>query len=102
MESAIVPAIYDPTLADEDLRVDTDEAYRMVRRLAREGGMLAGISSGAAVVATLHVGRGLDRGVVVTVFRDGAEKYLSGSFWAVSDCTHADDSPRVGCSQSAP
>ena len=85
MESAIVPAIYDPTLADEDLRIDTDEAYRMVRRLAREEGMLAGISSGAAMVATLHVARRLDRGVVVTVFPDGAEKYLSESFWTVND-----------------
>jgi len=85
MASAIVPAIYDPTLADEDLRVDTDEAYRMVRRLAREEGMLAGISSGAAMVATLHVARRLDRGVVVTVFPDGAEKYLSESFWTVND-----------------
>src|SRR5205823_5595423 len=51
MDSAIVPPIYDATLADEDLRVDTERAYRMVRRLAREEGLLAGISSGAAVVA---------------------------------------------------
>jgi cysteine synthase B len=85
MQSAIVPSIYDPTLADEDLRIDTDEAYRMVRRLAREEGMLAGISSGAAMVATLQVARRLDRGVVVTVFPDGAEKYLSESFWTVND-----------------
>ena len=85
MESAIVPSIYDPTLADEDLRVDTDEAYRMVRRLARREGMLAGISSGAAMVAMLNVARRLDRGVVVTVFPDGAEKYLSESFWTVDD-----------------
>jgi S-sulfo-L-cysteine synthase (O-acetyl-L-serine-dependent) len=85
MASAIVPAIYDPTLADEDQRVDTDEAYRMVRRLAREEGMLAGISSGAAMVATLNVARRIDRGVVVTVFPDGAEKYLSESFWTVND-----------------
>jgi len=42
MESAIVPGIYDPTLADEDLRIDTERAYRMVRRLAREEGLLAG------------------------------------------------------------
>ena len=55
MESAIVPAIYDPTLADEDLRVDTERAYRMVRRLAREEGLLAGISSGAALAAMLDV-----------------------------------------------
>src|SRR4029077_1667061 len=62
MASAIVPGIYDPTLADEDLRIDTERAYRMVRRLAREEGLLAGISSGAAVAAMLDVAKGLDRG----------------------------------------
>jgi cysteine synthase B len=85
MASAIVPAIYDPTLADEDLRVDTEDAYRMVRRLARQEGMMAGISSGAAMVAMLNVAKRLDRGVVVTVFPDGAEKYLSESFWTIDD-----------------
>src|SRR5215831_3276068 len=85
MASAIVPAIYDPTLADEDLRVDTEDAYRMVRRLAREEGMLAGISSGAAMCATLQVASKIERGVVVTIFPDGAEKYLSESFWMVND-----------------
>jgi S-sulfo-L-cysteine synthase (O-acetyl-L-serine-dependent) len=81
MASAIVPGIYDPTLADEDLRVATETAYRMVRRLAREEGLLGGISSGAALAATLEVARRLERGVVVTVFPDGAEKYLSEAFW---------------------
>jgi cysteine synthase B len=81
MESAIVPGIYDPTLADEDLRIDTERAYRMVRRLAREEGLLAGISSGAAIAATLDVAKRLDSGIVVTVFPDGAEKYLTESFW---------------------
>ena len=85
MESAIVPAIYDPTLADEDLRVGTEDAYRMVRRLAREEGMMAGISSGAAMCATLQVAAKIDRGVVVTIFPDGAEKYLTESFWTVND-----------------
>jgi S-sulfo-L-cysteine synthase (O-acetyl-L-serine-dependent) len=85
MASAIVPAIYDPTLADEDLRVDTEHAYRMVRRLAREEGMMAGISSGAAMCATLQVARNVDRGVVVTIFPDGAEKYLTESFWTAND-----------------
>src|SRR3954447_9308619 len=85
MDSAIVPGIYDPTLADEDLRIDTERAYRMVRRLAREEGLLAGISSGAAVVAMLDVAARLDRGVVVTIFPDGAEKYLNESFWNVND-----------------
>jgi S-sulfo-L-cysteine synthase (O-acetyl-L-serine-dependent) len=83
MESAIVPGIYDPTLADEDLRIGTERAYRMVRRLAREEGLLAGISSGAAVAAMLDVAQRLDGGVVVTVFPDGAEKYLTESFWTI-------------------
>src|SRR6266566_5013319 len=81
MDTAIVPGIYDAGLADEDLRIDTERAYRMVRRLAREEGLLAGISSGAAVAAMVDVAKRLDRGVVVTVFPDGAEKYLSESFW---------------------
>jgi len=83
MESAIVPGIYDPTLADEDLRIGTERAYKMVRRLAREEGLLAGISSGAAVAAMLDVAQRLDGGIVVTVFPDGAEKYLTESFWTV-------------------
>jgi S-sulfo-L-cysteine synthase (O-acetyl-L-serine-dependent) len=82
MASALVPAIYDPTLADEDLAVSTERAHHMVRRLAREEGLLGGISSGAALAATLDVARGLDRGIVVTVFPDGAEKCLTESFWA--------------------
>ena len=85
MDSAIVPGIYDPKLADEDLRIDTETAYGMVRRLAREEGLLGGISSGAALVASLQVARRLTRGVVVTVFPDGAEKYLTERFWNVDE-----------------
>jgi cysteine synthase B len=85
MESAIVPGIYDPTLADEDLRIDTERAYRMVRRLAREEGLLAGISSGAAVAAMIDVAQRLDSGIIVTIFPDGAEKYLNERFWTADD-----------------
>jgi cysteine synthase B len=86
MESAIVPGIYDPSLADADLRIDTERAYAMVRRLAREMGLMAGISSGAAVAAVLDVARTHDPGsVVVTVFPDGAEKYLNEKFWTAED-----------------
>jgi cysteine synthase B len=85
METAIVPGIYDPSLADEDLRISTERAYTMVRRLAREMGLLAGISSGAAVAALIEVARRLDKGIIVTVFPDGAEKYLNESFWTVED-----------------
>jgi S-sulfo-L-cysteine synthase (O-acetyl-L-serine-dependent) len=85
METAIVPAIYDPSLADEDLRVSTEAAHTMVRRLAREEGLLVGISSGAALAAALQVAGRLNTGVVVTVFPDGAEKYLSETFWTVDE-----------------
>jgi cysteine synthase B len=85
METAIVPAIYDSTLADEDLRVSTEEAHRLVRQLAREEGLLVGISAGGALAATLQVAKRLTKGVVVTVFPDGAEKYLSESFWTAED-----------------
>ncbi len=85
MDSAIVPGIYDPTLADEDLRVSSERAYDLVRRLAREEGLLAGISSGAALAASLDVARRLDSGVIVTIFPDGAEKYLTDSFWTAND-----------------
>jgi cysteine synthase B len=85
MDSAIVPGIYDPTLADEDLRIDTERSYRLVRRLAREEGLLAGISSGAAVAAMLDVAARIREGVIVTIFPDGAEKYLTESFWAVDE-----------------
>ena len=63
MESAMVPAIYDPSIADEDLRVDSERAYEMVRRLAREEGLLVGISSGAALAVMLQVAQRLERGV---------------------------------------
>jgi len=56
-----------------------------VRRLAREEGLLGGISSGAALAAMLDVARGLERGIVVTVFPDGAEKYLTESFWTAGE-----------------
>jgi S-sulfo-L-cysteine synthase (O-acetyl-L-serine-dependent) len=85
METAIVPPIYDPLLADEDLRVSTEAAHTMVRRLAREEGLLVGISSGAALAATLQVASRLREGAVVTVFPDGAEKYLSESFWTAEE-----------------
>ncbi len=81
MATAIVPGIYDPALADQDLRVDTEEAYVMVRRLATEEGLLAGISSGAALAASLRVAERLTTGVLVTIFSDGGEKYLSERFW---------------------
>jgi S-sulfo-L-cysteine synthase (O-acetyl-L-serine-dependent) len=85
MATAIVPRIYDPGLADDDLGVSTESSYAMVRRLAREEGLLVGISAGAAVVGCLQLARALvDRGqraVIVTVLPDSGDKYLSERFW---------------------
>jgi cysteine synthase B len=81
METAIVPGIYDPELADVNLGIETEEAYDMVRRLATDEGLLVGVSSGAALAAALKVASHLRSGVVVTVFPDSGDKYLSERFW---------------------
>lgn len=81
MATAIVPKIYDPSVADEDLAISTEEAYAMTLRLAREEGLLAGISAGAATVAALQVAKAAGRGVIVTIFPDSGDKYLSERFW---------------------
>ncbi|MFN3742412.1 MAG: PLP-dependent cysteine synthase family protein [Anaerolineales bacterium] len=77
MPTAIRPAIFDPSFPDRTLEVGTEDAYMMVRRLAREEGLFVGISSGAAAVAALQVAQELDQGIVVTVFPDAGYKYLS-------------------------
>jgi len=85
MATAIVPGIYDETLADGNVWVETENAYRMVRRLAREEGLLVGISSGANVDAALQLGRDLHsegkNALIVTMLCDSADKYLSEHFW---------------------
>ena len=77
MGSAIVPSIYDPDLADGHLGAPTESSLEWVRRLAREDGLLVGISSGAALWGALEVARNLKAGVVVTLFPDSGERYLS-------------------------
>ena len=84
METAIVPKIYDASLADEDLGIATEDAHAMAVRLAREEGLLVGISAGAAVVGSLQVARSLaknENAVVVTILPDSGDKYLSELFW---------------------
>jgi cysteine synthase B len=81
MASALVPPIYDPSLADEAREIATERAYAMVKRLAREQGLLVGVSSGANVAAALEVASGLHHGTVATVLCDNADKYLSERFW---------------------
>jgi S-sulfo-L-cysteine synthase (O-acetyl-L-serine-dependent) len=81
MGSAIVPGIYDPRLSDEERTISTEAAYDMMGRLAREEGLLAGVSASAAVVVALQVARTLTKGVVVTVLPDSATRYMSERFW---------------------
>jgi len=85
MPTSIVPGIYDASLASENIWLETEDAHAMVKRLAREEGLLVGISAGGNVSAALTVARRLHKegntGVIVTVLCDGADKYLSESFW---------------------
>jgi cysteine synthase B len=85
MASALKPGIYDPAVADENVEVTTEDAQEMTRRLAREEGLLVGVSSGANVFAALRLARTLAPGaVVVTILCDGGGKYLSENFWEES------------------
>jgi len=84
MPTAIVPGIYDPRLADANLSVRTEDAYRMAKRLAREEGLLVSPSAAGALVGCFQLAQSLPRGqraVIVTIFADSAEKYLSERFW---------------------
>lgn len=101
MESAIVPGIYDPTVADQDVAVGTEEAFDLTRRLARHG-LFVGISSGAHLVGALRVARrAVTEGratasapiVMVVIFSDGGEKYLSERFWDEGRAAHDGGAP---------
>jgi cysteine synthase B len=81
MDTAIVPGIYDPTFPDRKIKVDTEDAYRMVRALGTKEGLLVGYSAGAAMWAASQVARELKEGYVVLVFPDSGHHYLSTSFW---------------------
>ncbi len=77
MEEAIVPAIYDRALLDDIIKIDTEEAFETSRRIIREEGIFVGMSSGAAMLAALKLAGMIKRGVIVTIFPDRGEKYLS-------------------------
>jgi len=86
MASAIVPRIYDSSLADQNLEIATEDAYAMARQLSRGAGLLVGISAAAAVVGSMKIAKDLQlrRGqeaVIVTILCDSGEKYLSERFW---------------------
>lgn len=85
LATAIVPGIYDGSIATGNLWVDTEDAYEMARQLARQEGLLAGISAAGNLVAARNLGQQIasqgGRGVIVTIACDGAAKYLSEDFW---------------------
>lgn len=81
MASAIVPGIYDPALADENVTVPTEEAFAFTRLLAKSAGIFAGPSSGAALAASVSLAQRITHGVIVTIFPDGGDRYLSDQFW---------------------
>jgi S-sulfo-L-cysteine synthase (O-acetyl-L-serine-dependent) len=88
MASAIVPSIYDPKLADENLEIATEEAYAMARRIARECGLILGISAAAGIVGSLKISEPLDlkkEHTIVTILCDNGDKYLSERFWTEGD-----------------
>jgi cysteine synthase B len=85
MPTALVPGIYDPQIADGHVEISTEDAHRMVLRVAREEGFLIGVSSGGNMQAALTVAGKLKQGVVVTILADSAAKYLSESFWHEMD-----------------
>jgi S-sulfo-L-cysteine synthase (O-acetyl-L-serine-dependent) len=81
MASSIVPGIYHEQELDRKVAVPTDEAYELVYRLGSHHGLVVGQSSGAALFAAIEVARELDEGVVVIVFPDFGDRYLSTNLW---------------------
>jgi cysteine synthase B len=81
METSIVPGIYDPNIADEHMGASTEDAYEVARSLARSEGILIGHSSGAALWAAREIGRRAGEGVIVIVFADGGDRYLSSGLY---------------------
>ncbi len=77
MSEAIVPEIYDPSIIDISIMIDSEEAFDMVRRIVKEEGIFCGMSSGAAMLAALKVAEQIEKGVIVCIFPDRGEKYLS-------------------------
>lgn len=82
MESSIIPKIYDANIADAELGIESEAAYAMARKLARDEGLLVGVSAAGALVGAFQIARDAAPGsVIVTVFPDSGDKYLSEHFW---------------------
>jgi cysteine synthase B len=83
MEEAIVPAIYDPSQIDITIMVETEKAYEMTRQIAKQEGVFVGMSSGAALYAAIEIAKQIESGIIVTIFPDRGEKYLSTNLFSV-------------------
>ena len=81
MASSIVPGIYDPKAYDQNIPIDTDESYEWVKRLARQEGVLCGLSSGGAMAGCVQLAKQIKQGCIVTIFPDSGDKYLSTRVW---------------------
>lgn len=84
MQTAIVPGIYDATIADSTLVISTEDSYAMMKRLREEEGLSAGISSGANVAAALKIAKKLSHGTIVTILCDDGNRYLSENIWGTN------------------
>ncbi len=82
MEEAIVPSIYDPAAIDKTVMVETEAAFKMTKEIVRKEGIFVGMSSGAAMYAAIEVAKEIRSGVIVVIFPDGGEKYLSTELFA--------------------
>ena len=86
MPTAIRPGIFDESVIDQTIPIETEDAYQMVRRLGREEGLFVGISAGAAAAAAIRLAELLESGTVVTIFPDAGYKYLSDKvLWGIQE-----------------
>jgi cysteine synthase B len=83
LDEAIVPAIYDPKKIDRHIMIESEDAFELARRIAKEEGIFVGMSSGAALWAARQVAQEIDEGTVVTIFPDRGDKYLSTALFQV-------------------
>jgi cysteine synthase B len=77
MEEAIVPSIYEPSEIDETINVETEVAFEMARQIVKKEGIFVGMSSGAAMYAAVEVAKKIKSGIIVVIFPDRGEKYLT-------------------------
>jgi cysteine synthase B len=77
MEEAIVPSIYDPSMIDMEVMIESEDAFEMTRKLARKEGIFAGMSSGAAMLAAAETAKNANSGVIIVIFPDRGDRYLT-------------------------